>query len=370
MAKQRRETRQTQGNGSDGQPTEQDVFQFQCGHRDSEEQVTNSLDKIVANHPLTAAVRRALPRLLPAGGGIVVAVSGGPDSVALLTVLHALDVNPLVVAHINHHLRGPESDADAAFVENLATRFCLPFRLDHAPIPEHASIEATARQLRYEKLRGIAQSLNISNIATAHTLDDQAETIVMRLLRGTGLTGLGGIPPIRRWRGIRIIRPLLHVRRECVVDLLSAAGVGFRTDSSNTDPRFTRNRIRHELLPVMTQNAPPNLVERLGRLSREARRLNRAIIRQAREDIHDCELAKAGFWTILDAAKLAALSSDRTRELWRVVWQREGWPPGEMTRQHWQRLAEVAHGQAIAVDCPGGIRVRRLDRIVRAGPGA
>ena len=332
--------------------------------------MTNSLDKIVANHPLTAAVRRALPRLLPHGGGIVVAVSGGPDSVALLRVLSALNVNPLVVAHINHHLRGPESDADAAFVETLATQTCLSFRVDHAPIPDGASIEAIARYLRYEKLRAIAKSQNISTIATAHTLDDQAETVVMRLLRGTGLTGLGGIPPIRRWRGIRIIRPLLRVRRAVVLDFLNTTGVGFRTDSSNADTRFTRNRIRREVLPMMTQNAPPHLIERLGRLSREARRLHRTIIHHARNDVHDCELAKAGTWTIFDAAKLSTLSPDRIRELWRVVWQREGWPPGEMTRRHWQRLADVANGHAIAVDCPGGIRVRRLGRVVRAGPGA
>jgi tRNA(Ile)-lysidine synthase len=332
--------------------------------------VTNSLAEIVATHRLTAAVRRVMPRLMSHGGGIVVAVSGGPDSVALLAALSAIGVSPLTVAHVNHHLRGAESDEDSTFVENLATQYCLSFCVEHAPIPVGASIEASARQLRYEKLHAIAQSQNAGTIATAHTLDDQAETIVMRLLRGTGLTGLGGIPAVRRWRGLRLIRPLLTVRRDVVLDFLHVAGLTYRMDSSNADPRFTRNRIRHQLMPALAQVGHPKMVARLGRLSYEARRLNRTITRQACEDVHDCELAKAGQWTILDAAKLSALPSDRVRELWRSVWRREGWPTCEMSRRHWQRLADVAHGNIVAVDCPGGIRVRQLDRIVRAGPGA
>ncbi len=328
--------------------------------------MTNSLAEIVANHPLTAAVRQSLPR----HSGIVVAVSGGPDSVALLTALHAIGVKPLVVAHINHHLRGSESNEDATFVESLATRFCLPFRVDNAPIPTGASIEATARQHRYEKLLAIAEAENISTIATAHTLDDQAETVVMRLLRGTGLTGLGGIPPVRRWRGIRIIRPLLAVRRNVVMDFLNTAGLIHRTDSSNIDLRFTRNRIRYQVMPVLQQLAHPQLVERLGRISREARQLNREVIQQAHDDILSCELARAGQLAIFDAGKLWALPSSRVRELWRAVWQREHWPIGEMTRRHWQRLVDVSRGHGAAIDCPGNIRVRKLDRVVRAGPNA
>ncbi len=328
--------------------------------------MTNRLAEIVANHPLIAALRQALPR----HSGSVVAVSGGPDSVALLAALHAIGTTPLIAAHINHHLRGSESDADATFVENLATQYCLPFRADNAPIPHGASIEATARQLRYEKLLVIAKAANVSTIATAHTLDDQAETVVMRLLRGTGLTGLGGIPPVRRWRGIRIIRPLLAVRRNVVMDFLNVAGLTYRTDASNVDLRFTRNRIRHQVMPALQQCAHPQLVERLGRLSGEARQLNRAAKQQARDDVLSCELARAGELTIFDSGKLSALPVNRVRELWRAVWQRERWPIGAMTRRHWQRLAEVCQGKESAVDCPGGIRVRKLDRVVRAGPNA
>ncbi len=328
--------------------------------------MTNSLAEIVANHPLTAAVRQSLPR----HSGIAVAVSGGPDSVALLAALHVIGTTPIVIAHINHHLRGSESDEDAIFVECLATRFCLPFRVDNAPIPDGASIEATARQHRYEKLLAIAKAENISTIATAHTLDDQAETVVMRLLRGTGLTGLGGIPPVRRWRGIRIIRPLLAVRRNVVMDFLNVAGLTHRTDSSNVDLRFTRNRIRHQVMPVLQQFAHPQLVERLGRISREARQLNCAAKRQAHDDVRSCELPRAGELSIFDAAKLSALPVNRVRELWRAVWQREHWLIGEMTRRHWQRLVDVGRGHVTAVDCPGNIRVRKLDRVVRAGPNA
>jgi tRNA(Ile)-lysidine synthase len=284
--------------------------------------------------------------------------------------LAVIGVSPLIVAHVNHLLRGAESDADAKFVEGLAAQFSLPYCTELAPVSALANIEQAARHVRYEKLRMIAQVHNIMTIATAHTLHDQAETVMMRILRGTGLAGLGGIPPIRLWHGIRIIRPLLNVRRDVMMDFLNTAQLSYRADSSNTDLRFTRNRVRHKLMPALAEVAHPNLIERLGRLSREARRLHRRIVGQARQDIQDCELARAGAWTVFDAGKLSKLLSSRVRELWRHIWRREHWPTGEMTRRHWQRLAELAHGEGIAIDCPGGIRVRRVGHIVRAGPEA
>lgn len=330
----------------------------------------NNLDKIVGNHPLIAAVRRVLPRLNPKGGGIVAAVSGGPDSVAMLAALHQLGVTPLIVAHINHKLRGPESDADADFVEALAHRLGLPFRANNAPIPTGASIEATARQLRYTSLRTIANDCNISTIATAHTRDDQAETIIMRLIRGTGLAGLSGIPRVRSWNGVRIVRPLLGVLRNTVMSFLDTSGLEHRTDSSNANPAFTRNRIRREIMPALRQVAHSGLAMRLSRLAGEARKLHRANVKQACEDIAACELQRVGLMTVFSAKKLSSLCDKRLRELWRAVWQRENWPDGAMTRQHWQRLADVSLGKITAVDCPDGIRVRRLERVVRAGPGA
>lgn len=207
---------------------------------------------------------------------MVVAVSGGADSVALLDALVCLrdckeTPKKLVVAHLNHLLRGDESDADETFVRDLATRLDLPVcseRLNVAQIAQYETrnLEAAARQVRYEFLQRVAKQFGAQVIATAHTRDDQVETLWMRLLRGTGAEGLRGIQAVTAFSSsLRLIRPLLDSTRADVIAHCAARGILYRTDSSNAVMDFTRNRVRHELLPLL-RSFNPRVDESLLRL--------------------------------------------------------------------------------------------------------
>jgi len=205
--------------------------------------------------------------MLNPGEYIVVAVSGGPDSVCLLSVLHSiakdLDLK-LHVAHLDHMFRGEESAGEALFVADLAKRLNIPATVERIDVPAFCrerglSSQAGAREVRYGFLQRIAAETSSSRIATGHTADDQAETFLMRLLRGAGISGLSAIPPLRK----NIIRPLIDVTREEVLNYLAANGLEFKTDPSNISPRYTRNRVRMEVLPVL-KRFNPRIVETLA----------------------------------------------------------------------------------------------------------
>ena len=219
--------------------------------------------------------------LIKPGDRLAVAVSGGADSVALLLLLLELHSElgiVLSVAHVNHKLRGAESDQDETFVAELAGKHRLELHAQAAPVngARDSGIEAAARRLRYDFFRQLAREGRVSKIATAHTLDDQAETVLLRALRGTGLRGLAGIHPrlILEERGQtmgEVIRPLLGFRRSEVETFLRERGQAWREDSSNRDPAFLRNRVRHRVLPLLTENFGPAAVENLADLAEIAR---------------------------------------------------------------------------------------------------
>ena len=196
--------------------------------------------------------------MLPVGTRVMVAVSGGPDSVCLLHVLRELGT-VAGVAHFNHRLRGAESDGDEAFVEELARGLGLPFFRGSAPVGA-GNLEQNARRLRREFFRG----LPAERIALGHTLDDQAETVLFRLLRGSGVSGLAGILPVT---AEGIVRPLLEVRRDQVREFLRERGHAWREDSSNRSEKFARNRIRHSLLPSLERDWNPQIVPTLAHLA-------------------------------------------------------------------------------------------------------
>lgn len=206
---------------------------------------------------------------------MVVAVSGGADSVSLLDAfvrlkqrgkLHAR----VLVAHLNHQLRGEESDADESFVERLAVRHnleCVIERIDVAKMAaaEKRNLEAIARQLRYDFLAEVAEKFDAEYVCTAHTQDDQAETVLMRLLRGSGAEGLRGIHSARPLGlKVKLIRPLLTITRAEVLDHCQKYGIEFCNDSSNFSTTLTRNRVRYELLPLL-KSFNPRSVESLSR---------------------------------------------------------------------------------------------------------
>lgn len=187
---------------------------------------------------------------------LLVAVSGGADSVALLHVMLALGYQ-CQVAHCNFHLRGAESDRDELFVEKLAARFSLPYYKVHFDTTQYAadkgiSIEMAARDLRYTWFEQLRKELNLDAIAVAHHSDDVVETFFMNLLRGTGLHGLTGIKPIQG----RVVRPLLCVGRLEILDYLSANNMTYVTDSSNLQQVYTRNKFRHTIIPQMEEINP------------------------------------------------------------------------------------------------------------------
>jgi tRNA(Ile)-lysidine synthase len=220
-----------------------------------------------------------------AGDRLAVAVSGGADSVALLCLLLELRAElgiVLSVAHVNHKLRGEESDEDERFVAKLARQHELELHLCEAPVDgKHRSeigsgIEAAARELRYGFFRQLAREGRVAKIATAHTLDDQAETVLLRIFRGTGIRGLSGIHPRivfeEQGRAFgELVRPLLGFRRAALQEFLRERGQSWREDSSNRDIAFLRNRVRHRLLPMIGEEFGEAAIEHMGELAEIAR---------------------------------------------------------------------------------------------------
>lgn len=300
----------------------------------------------------------------------IIAVSGGPDSVALAHLLANLGFADLTIAHVNHQLRGAESEGDEAFVKDLANRLGCSFtsvRFDTLQLAakEGENLENHARHLRYQWLTDLAQKQKSTWIATGHTADDQAETVLHRLIRGTGLQGLSGIPELREAApGIRVVRPLLTTRREEVFAYLREIGQSYRTDGSNRNMRFTRNRIRHELLPMLAREFNPEIVDILCRLARQAAIEHIRHRAEAVELLLEAELPRAGKMIVLLRERLIQSGREQTREVFRLIWEREGWPQGDMTFEAWDRLASVAESDS-SVDLPGGVRACSKGRVVQ-----
>ena len=255
--------------------------------------------------------------LLPRSSRIGVAVSGGADSVCLLHVLRELaperDLR-LTVLHVNHQLRGAESDADAQFVAELAIGFDLPFLVHLAPIPSGENLEQAARDLRLDFFRSSIRDLSLACVATAHTRDDQAETVLFRFLRGSGAAGLAGIRPAT---SDGLIRPLLDISRNEVEAFLLERHIPWRTDSTNPTRDFARNRIRHDLLPQLERDWNPAIRDTLVRTADWARaeeeywetettRAALALFQDTADDNHAHHVA-TGAAVILSTARLRAL---------------------------------------------------------------
>jgi tRNA(Ile)-lysidine synthase len=318
-----------------------------------------------------ATVRGNLDRLRGnAAGPGVVAVSGGADSVALLSAVAASQpTGGLVVAHLNHQLRGVDSDADAAFVARLLPE--LPHQIESIDVraaAQRENLEATARRLRYDFLGRVSHSAGATWLATGHTRDDQAETVLHRLIRGTGLRGLRGIAAARELSpGVRLVRPLITVSRDEVIAYLRAVGQSWCEDETNRDTAFTRNRIRHELLPVL-RSFNPVVVETLGRLAAQANEVFEDLEAAAAELLRIAERPRVGAICVLDRATFAGARPSLVRELLNLLWEREGWPRGDLTTGHFDRAISVIHGDASAWDFPGGVRILRSAHVVRVGP--
>lgn len=210
-------------------------------------------------------------KLLVPGDRVVCAVSGGADSVALLIAMYLLKDKlgiSLAAAHFNHQLRGAESDADETFVKELCARYGIELHLGSGRIvPGKKGLEAAARDARYAFLKSIP-----GKIATAHTADDNAETVLLHLVRGTGLKGLGAISPVNG----SLIRPMLDITRQEVLLFLREYHLGYVTDSSNDTDQFLRNRLRHHVMPLLKQENP-RLAENLSAMALRLREDERTL---------------------------------------------------------------------------------------------
>ena len=302
---------------------------------------------------------------------ILLAVSGGADSIALMYVMHALMAEGilntrLLCAHINHQLRGAEGDLDEEFVVTQATKLMLAVTTSRIDVRGFArlhklSIETAARQLRMEALIDIAKANNCSRIATAHQKNDNAETILQRLSRGTGFRGLGGIWPVRVFADqIKFIRPLLCFTRDEVIRYLQQRNLNWRQDHTNADCSYRRNYIRHRLMPALQQDCSDLIVEQLSQLARSARRYYSVVCSRADElwlCLVDCDEYK----TVLDLKLFLTEPQPVRVELIRRSLANVGCGERDLTQGHYEGILQLAEQNVTGrkMELPGGFVVRR-----------
>jgi tRNA(Ile)-lysidine synthase len=317
-------------------------------------------------YPLETRLADAWPPSTWADVTVLVAVSGGVDSVALLRAMAALKTGGdgrLCAAHLNHRLR-PDADADEQFVVDLCGRLnvaCEVGQVDVAALAAASGggIEAAARAARYRFFEQAAGRLGARFVATAHTADDQAETVLHRIVRGTGIRGLAGMARARPLGHAVLIRPLLGIRRAELTAYLDAIGQPHRHDQSNLDSRFTRNRIRHQLLPRLQKHFNAEVVEallRLGMLAGEAQ----AVIDDDVDGWFDrCVTMDRPDEVGIELALLAGRPRYIVRELLMALWRRSGWPMQSMGMLKWDELSDLATSEAAAVKrvFPGSVTV-------------
>jgi len=263
--------------------------------------------------------------LLQKGDKVLVACSGGPDSVALLHLLYQLRDKyklQLYLAHVNHGLRGKDSDRDEKFVRRLAGELGIPLFVKRADVKKFAkqkglSLEEAARLVRYEFFESLAKKDRLNKIATGHTLDDQAETVLMRLLRGAGLTGLSGIP-IQRGK---IIRPMLEISRAEIMDYLKQNKIKFRIDRTNLKSDHLRNKIRNKLLPVLLKEYNPKLTEVLGRTAALFSELEEQMEKQVQKESKRILSSSRDGAVQLNLRQFKKLSDILQRSLIRATWE-------------------------------------------------
>jgi tRNA(Ile)-lysidine synthase len=314
------------------------------------------------------AVGQAVEALGLQGRRVLVACSGGIDSTALLDVLHALSQRvplELAVGHVNHGLRGEESEADEAFVRALAAERSLAVGVAHAdprPLREggcsrsRPTVQEAARSLRYAALARLAAEAGAERIATAHTADDQAETVLLRLLRGTGPDGLAGIPEVAH--GGLVVRPLLRVTRREIEAHARAAGLRWREDGSNAKPDYARNRVRSRLREL-EGDFNPRLLRAIVDLA-EAQRRDSDWIEALVEQEARARFEQRDGALVIEGEGWGALPPALERRLARAALRRCG-AGREVSRVHLERMrAFLRDGRSgTRIELPGGLVLAR-----------
>ena len=322
-------------------------------------------------------------------GPVVLAVSGGADSVAMLLGIkvirdqykHSQNVaensdspqnketvadNQLIVGHFNHGMRGSEADEDAAFVQSLCTELGLPYEIGQVNESSFEKTpregwESTYRQMRYAFLLELAERHGARYVATGHTAEDQAETILHRILRGTGLRGLSGMPRSRALSpAVSLIRPMLTIARSTAREYLQSLDMTWQSDSSNDNSDFTRNQIRNDLLPMLEKNFNPQVtaaILRLGRLAAEAQQTIEHVTETEKDrTVRQSEAGKVQ----IDLRSFAGHPDFLVREILIATWRSEGWPLQGMGLDAWQKLADLAQQTSNgSLTLPGGVIAKK-----------
>lgn len=329
--------------------------------------------------------------MLKSGDTVLAAVSGGPDSVFLLHALgqlkRKLGIKRIVVCNLDHGLRGKESADDSKFVKKLAAGQCFDFihkrirlkeRLLRRPAKggpprnddeyKDMSTEELAREERYEFFREAARSVRADCLATGHTLDDQAETILMRIVKGSALKGIVGISPVRKEGSVRVIRPLLEIEKKDIEEYLDRCGLPYRIDSSNIEMKYFRNVVRKEIMPFLEKYNP---------------RLKRALFSLAehlREDFEFIETARAQSQKHIKSSKRGQIEISLKdmvmqpralqKEILRDSLAAVGGKVKKLSFRHWKDIESLIKHKRTGsrVDLPGSIRVTRTGKALVFSP--
>jgi len=323
----------------------------------------------VTADPLRRLVWEAMvqDRLVQPGDCVLVGVSGGPDSVALLHALvrlqDLLGIRTHVV-HVDHQLR-TESRDDAVFVQELSNQLKVSANVERRHVLQEAerlglSLEDAARRARYDALLGVARRIGAQSIAVAHTADDQAETVLMRLLRGAGLAGLSAMPVVRPLQELRLIRPLLQAPRTEVLDYLRREGVPFRQDASNQDLRFVRNRIRHQLLPLLEDAFNPNIKQLMNQFAQQCR-ADADYLREAAQRQWKRLVKRDNGQAVIRLAPLRRQPRAIQAQLIRLVLEHLQGDLARFEYRHWLEIEDLIQARPVGtiVDLPGSIQVSR-----------
>ena len=307
-------------------------------------------------------------QMIQPGMKVLAAVSGGADSICLLLALAAYRKQKdfsLYVIHVEHGLRGEESLADAQYVEDLCTQLTVPFYLEpvdamRAATERHQSVEEAARELRYEAFHRVARQIGADRIAVAHNENDQAETMLWNLVRGSGLTGLGGIRPVRG----KIIRPLLFLGRQEIEQILTEQGMVWRTDRTNLSCDYTRNRIRLQILPMIAQDLNHQAVNHIAEAAKRLQAVQDYLDDQCQAAAADC-VRLTGDKVYLELSGYKKQHPLLQKELLKrcICLLRDGMGLKDVGSVHLEALEKLCT-QPCGKRCvlPDGIRAERVDR--------
>jgi tRNA(Ile)-lysidine synthase len=329
--------------------------------------------------------------VVESGAPIVVAVSGGPDSIALLHFVldwakrgcgadggagvgvGATPAPRVIAAHVNHGLRGTDSDADAAFVMEQAKAWGAEAVIRPASIPDRArtraahgaAVEADARRARYAALREIAAECGADRVLTAHTSDDQAETLLLRLVRGAGLHGLAGMAPKARVHGARVVRPLLEISREEVLEYVARHSIPHRRDTTNDETAAARNFVRHEIVPRLEARLNPAARAALLRAAATFREANADLERRASRAYRALLLEREPAKISLDAGRLVLYPKLLQTYVFRRAVRELNGNLRDVSSVHFRALHELAEShRGHTALLPGRVRVEReRDRV-------